>query len=687
MYISFRERIKGYVGTIFLASIVIFSISMFMILYPLMADPDYYKNIILTEVNSKSGLSFDYKESTPTFFPFPGIELSQVTVSKNQDQLIRVQKVKIEIYHGVFIGKALQIRRIYLNTGKIELKREKNESFPLFAKLTEKKKEGPVSNVPEIQIEEKLLFSDTFGGLPKGLELKNIMIEFDDELYSRKIKFYIWESSVEIDKDLRSLDFYLYGKVNDDTFQIYTNASFIYDEMNFENLRVEGSAHFDEFRGSNLQDILVIFPNADCRNGKFTGVMPFYKRTNEVIASRAENVNIKDLALKGKSSFGDAYISVLIEYNITEKKLSFSDISAEWKGKIKIFGAGYVTFGLVPQIYFEGRSDYLEVDSTLNIIKLWLDADLEKSIITRDMPDTKYVDRMHVNLDFNLRRVNIRGIFADEMNLALGYHKSLMKIKRLNLALYKGKLVSTGNVTFGTDRKLIITGKAENIALGDILFHQFGNSPITGTLETNFELNSQGFTERELTDNLNINAAFKSKDGELLSYTNILKPISSIGNLISLKKLDFTRATPYKEIDVDMNYASRKFQFSNFILKADGIAGSGSGSITIDKKIDMQFTVALPGLAGKVLKLPIIYKGTYGTSTPYIDPVWLGSVYAGTILLAGPAGATVGGIAGSAMSDYVNRAVDNVTDTIGSGIKSFRNLFSNEDDTKIKTGK
>ncbi len=200
-------------------------------------------------------------------------------------------------------------------------------------------------------------------------------------------------------------------------------------------------------------------------------------------------------------------------------------------------------------------------------------------------------------------------------------------------------------------------------------------------------MNTNGLTERELTENLDIDAAFKSKDGELLSYTNILKPISSIGNLISLKKLDFTRATPYKEIEVDMNYTSRKFEFSNFILKADGIAGSGSGSITIDKKIDMSFTVALPGLAGKVLKLPIIYKGTYGTSTPYIDPVWLGSVYAGTILLAGPAGATVGGIAGSAMSDYVNRAMDNVTDTIGSGIKSFRNLFSNEDDTKTKISK
>ncbi|WP_411823964.1 AsmA family protein [Leptospira sp. 'Mane'] len=682
MYITFWERIKNYVGTILLASIAIFSISLFMILYPLMADPDYYKNKILTEVNTKSGLSFDYKESTPSFFPFPGFELGQVTVSKNQDQLIRVQTVKIEIYHGVFIGKDLEIRRIYLNTGKIELKREKNESFPLFAKLTENKKNEPLPTVGKPEADKKLLFSDMFGGLPKALDLKNIMIEFDDELYNRKINFYIWESSIEIDKGMKSLYLSLYGKINDDPFQLYSDVSFLYDEMSFENLRVEGSAHFDQFRGSNLQDILVIFPNADCRNGKFTGVMPFYKRTNEVIATRADGVNIKDLALKGKQSFGDAYISVLIEYDITEKKISFSDISAEWKGKIKLFGSGYVSFTEVPQIYFEGRSDYLEVDPTLDIIKLWLDADLAKSIFTRDMPDTHYVDRMHVKLDFNLRRVNIRGIFADEMNFSLNYHKSVMKIKRLNLTLYKGKLVSEGNVVFNRGRKLTLKGKAGNIALGDILFHQFGNSPITGTLETNFELNTQGFSERELTDNLRIDAEFKSKDGELLSYTNILKPISSIGNIISLKKLDFNRATPYKEINVEMTYASRKFQFNNFILKADGIAGSGGGNISIDKKIDMRFTIALPGLAGKVLKLPIIYKGTYGTSPPYIDPVWLGSVYAGAILLAGPAGATVGGIAGSAMSDYVNRAVDNVTDTIGSGIKSFKNLFSKEDDPK-----
>jgi hypothetical protein len=704
MKITIGERLKGYVGKIFLGSLFLFSMGSFFLFYPLLADPDYYKNIILKEVNQQSGLSFDFKDSSPTFFPFPGISLKEVTVSKREKELIRVERVTIDVYYGIFLGRSLEIRSINLNTGSIEVRREKDESFPLLTKFFDKQTNANVNSVKnsinteanknkEISsIEVEQTFEDVFGSFPHRLFLKNITINFDDALYQRKITLYLWECSFKLDRFSRNFNISLYGKLNDETFELYADLIFLKNQLSFESLRFEGSLHLEEFSGENIYDISVIFPDADLRFARLSGVIPFYKRTDSVVAANLERVHLVNVAQKWNRPFGDAYITVLISYDEKTTRLAFDDIFAEWKGKIRLFGSGYVTFDkppLRPTIKFEGRADYIDADSLINIIKIWLDPDLEKSILTRGMPSTGYVNRMNVYLDFNLRNANLRGVFADNLNFSLHYSKSQMRINRLNLALYEGSLRAKGNYFWGEQPRLNLVGNAEGIQFGTFLQKIFDVSPITGTLETNFEINAYGATERSLVDSMKINANFSSKNGELLSYTNILKPISSIGNLISLKKLDFSRSTPYKDISVNMTYQDRKFQFSNFLLKADGLSGSGGGEIGFDKKINMKFTIALPGVAGKVLKLPIIYKGTYGSNSPYIDPIWLGSVYAGTVFLAGPAGATVGGIAGSAISDYVDRAVDNVTESVQSGWFSVKGrvtkLFSsqgNEDTQK-----
>ncbi len=655
----------------------------FFLLYPLLSEPDYYKNLILLKINEQSGLSFNYKESEPIFLPFPGIELTDVNVSKNSEEVIRVKKLIIQINFGIFIGRNLEIRKVILNTGNIELKREKDETFPILSKFFEPTNESNDDNSADKKetndIHSPLEYDQIFGNFPRSIVLKNVNINFDDRLYNRNLALYIWDSRVDFDLYNQQIDLAYYGKLNEEIFQIYMNVSFLEGLITYENLRFEGSIHFDDFSGVNLYDISVIFPHLDLTEAKLDAEVPFYKRTDNVVAADFKNAHLINLARKGYRPFIDAYINVLISYDISTSKLAFDNISAEWKGKLKLFGNGFVTFVKPPElptIMFEGGSEYVDADTVINIMRLFLDPDLSKSIFTRDMPDTHYIDRMNVYLNFNLKRANLRGIFADDLSFNLHYNKSLMKIKKLNVNLYNGKLNGTGGFYWGEQPKLSISGKSEGVSLDKLFTHQFGSSPITGTLETNYTLNAIGNTESSLVKTLKIHADFLSRDGELLSYTNILKPISSIGNLISLKKLDFNKSTPYKEIAVDMDYFERNFQFSDFILKADGLSAKGAGAIDLDKKINMKFTIALPGLAGNVLKLPIIYKGTYGINSPYIDPIWLGSIYAGTILLAGPAGATVGGIAGSAVSDYVDRAVDKVSESVQSGWSSMKGKFT-----------
>lgn len=169
----------------------------------------------------------NYQTSEPVFFPFPGIELAEVTVSKNDDELIQVHKLRIEVYYGVFVGQALEIRKIYLNTGTVEIKREKDESFPLFERVLSKSEVNPEITAKNTEVvnlpETKYYFSKVFANFVNQIEIKNITILFEDKLYSRNIKLYLWETTFQLDRDLRNLDVYIYGKLNDEPISFSSN--------------------------------------------------------------------------------------------------------------------------------------------------------------------------------------------------------------------------------------------------------------------------------------------------------------------------------------------------------------------------------------------------------------------------------------------------------------------------------
>ncbi|TGL86292.1 AsmA family protein [Leptospira congkakensis] len=687
MKLSIRDKIKGVVGKILLTGIFVLSMTMFFILYPLLADPDYYKKLILDTTYQLTGLQVNYQTSEPVFFPFPGIELADVSVAKNDDELIKVHKLRIEVYYGVFVGQALEIRKIYLNTGTVELVREKDESFPLFERILSKSE----TNLQETQTKteesantnSKTYFSKTFANFVNQIEIKNVTILFEDKLYARNIKLYLWETTFQLDQDLRNLDIYIYGKLNEETISFSTNIFFVTDEMSYESARLEGEFTFQNIKGIDLHDILIIFTYGDLRFARASGAIPFYKRDETKIYAIADRVHIRDLALKDGKPFADGYASTIMNYDILESKLSFADIVVDWKGKSKLNGSGFVNFlkpPLSPTISFEGTSDYLDVPSLIKVIKIWVDPDLEKSILTRNIPSTGYVNRMNVYLNFNLRNLNAGDFHADSLKLNLHYAKRKLNITKYELRAYEGNAIGTGHYLWGKNAGLEIKGNIKNLAVAPILSDLFNISPITGKLDSEFLLSSPADTEDGLIKNLQITGNINAKNGELLSYTNILKPISSIGSVINLKKIDFSRATPYNELKFDFQYSKETIEVKNFALKADGIVGSGGGKIGFNKNIDMRFTIAMPGVAGKALKLPIIYRGTYGVSAPFIDPIWLGSVYVGTIFLASPAGAAVGGIAGSAMSEYVNKAVDNVTGGVQRGWKGIKSLFGGKEE-------
>ncbi len=683
--IKFLSIVRAFLGQIFLTFVFVFSCALFFLLYPLVNDPDFYKNKILEELEKQSGLTFNFQNYEPHFFPFPGISFTKVSVQKSKNEVLFIQKAYVDIYYNVLFGEPLEIRKVILHTGELEFTRNKDESFDFSQIPSNSIKPIPSAKTVPAPVNDSefgdLYFSQIFGLTPSRIEIKNFTIRWKDDLYSRNVDLYLHELNCDIEEKERKIAIMLFGKANGEPIRLNSEFQFTEDLITYESLHFDGDLTLTNFDGYLLQDILVIFKGTDFRKGKISGFIPFGKRDEDSFFIDIRKINIKNVAFQGQAPFADVNISTRIYYSLKQSKLGFDEIRASWDGVTKLYGSGYVTFTEKPIIYFEARADYMDVDSILNLTYLWIDVDLERSILVRNIPSTRYHQRMLVKLNFYISKAKYKNLEIDQADLEVNYRYHLVTMEKLDFKLFGGNLRARGNYTYGNPGKLLITGKLQGIDINDFLVNQYKEEVITGNIDGDFDLEVNGSKLEQFTQNLSLNTKLIARDGELLKYTNILKPVSSIGSLITLKGIDLNRSTPYKTLDLGVFYEKEVIKVSSFDLKANGFTIDGKGQIGLDKRIDMQFTIAMPGLAGKALKLPILYRGRYDKNNPFIDPIWLGSVYAGTLFLAGPAGTAVGGIAGSALSDYMNKAVDGVTDGVK---KSWGRLFSSDKESKEK---
>jgi hypothetical protein len=139
-----------------------------------------------------------------------------------------------------------------------------------------------------------------------------------------------------------------------------------------------------------------------------------------------------------------------------------------------------------------------------------------------------------------------------------------------------------------------------------------------------------------------------------------------LGKLVSFYEGNQGKSTSFKTIQGSVSYRNKVVTLNDFNMEGAGINAVGSGIYTINGKVNMRFEASFPGIAGKAFKIPILYKGVLGKNIAFIDPVWMASVYVGSIIFAGPAGAFIGGLAGSASSEAVQKATDVVVDSYDS---------------------
>ena len=352
---------------------------------------------------------------------------------------------------------------------------------------------------------------------------------------------------------------------------------------------------------------------------------------------------INDINFIGDPVYPVISVSTELVYFPELKEVQFISLNVNYENGAIASANGSLTFAKDIYLNLNIKGDYADIYKVIYLIVRLVDF---KNIST-------------LNFYSHLKILVNRAVFAP------------YELKRIDLEFDINNTIITFDINNADTLSGSISGKAKVVASkhsvyeADISLKEINSEElilkytqvlyVKGKLSTNFTFSSSGNSLDNFLENLNSTGKLEIKNGELLGYANILKPIFSLGKLVNVLGPK-GKNTEFKSLSSDYSILSRNININNLKMIGVGIDAHGSGKIDFDRKIDFRIYTGLGGIAGKALYVPIIYNGIIPDNVSYIDPVWIGSVYVGAILLAGPAGATVGGVAGSAVSEYVNRA-------------------------------
>ncbi|EMF92070.1 AsmA-like C-terminal domain protein [Leptospira santarosai str. ST188] len=672
----YKNRIK--VITVLLLLILISSL--FTLLF-ILVRRDFYKDFILTEIEKKTGLEVKVNSSDLVLLPFPGIELDTVEVRKGNLIVGISDRIKINISWFGLLGQKVEIRDIYISGGKINLHKHKDGSIDIIEFFQQEKHDlESVHQTQTVKIFDPSFTAEDASFNPKEIfkmGLKNVQIEnfhvyYQDDTHNRTYRIYLWNSALGISFYGNAIDLTLQGKLDDQSFQIYGSADLNEFPITLENLKFQSTIILDRCSLSIFRDLLVIFPNADFSKTILNGTVKIKKAPNETI-----NFNViaqgKNFAYKGGNPFGDIKINTELRLDIPNKKLDFPYISVVWPGIAEGSAKGTILWNYKTNASFQITANYLDYHSVFRLAKLF---EFTKKFDNPNRPNGVFY------FSADLKNVYALKHRFPVLKAEVKYAYPWIQISSFHAYIYNGEILGKSKIN-PFKSKFEVQGEVYRIQSDRVLMPYVNDQIISGNMFSKFNFTTEVHNQSsdflaEFFRNMEGSGNFQILNGELLGYANFMIPVlNTLGKIVSFNGID-GRKVEFSSLKSDFKIENNRFYFQDLKLQGNGLEADGKGNISFEKDVDLILNLRLGGnIVGKALKIPIIYKGRFKQSIPYIDPIWLGSVFAGSTIFApfftlvgGPYG---GGIAGSVVSEYVRDAWE-----------GFKGLFASKEKNKKK---
>lgn len=614
--------------TKFLILLSLFLILLISSYYSFFKDREYYKNTILEMVRHSVPFKIDFKRSEILLFPFPGIRFEEIKISDDRlKEIGHIAKLDLRIHWVSILKSKVEIRSILIENGKIDISN--------YANLQNKIKQNQNKN--------------TRGNIDiKQIYINNFTLIFFLADSGKKHQIYTYKSELDSTIFKSTVNFKYLGKLNNQSINTFGKVSFANEVFDYKNLRLDLQAELEEFSLDVVKYLLEDFIFAEFRHSNVTGKFNIIKNDDDKIFLSLDS-HFKRLGFKRGIPFIELYISGKMYYSKKEKKIKIISSMLEWPGKVKYSGSGSVNYydNLIYQ--FDLTSAYSDFDSSMFLIQL---------LTTKNSKNPYYFNATSF-INLNLNNFYAFGHFFSKGSFELKYKREVIEILKSNLLLYGGQVFIEGKVYLNAVNQYDCKVRMVDVDIEKLMNIYTKDKLFTGKMDSNYNFISSGSDGVSFFNNLVSNGYVKLKNGKLLGYANILKPIASLGKLMNVlgPKGD---STAFAILGSEFKAKNNRVYFKEIKMDGVGLDVRGKGYMGLNNEIDMRISVGFAGVLGKILYVPVIYKGIIPTNSAYVDPIWLGSVYLGMTFLAGPAGATVGGIAGSAISDYIHSAWDNV---------------------------
>jgi uncharacterized protein involved in outer membrane biogenesis len=617
---------------------IIFSILIcFSVIYYL--NKEYYKAYILNKIYTAIGHKIDYSNANLFIIPSPGISFVEVGIQNYLDEKTFSAKFKrLDIYLSwrVIYGK-IKITDIILDSGEINI-----ESLPNKTSSNDSISKETIQSITSyINLE--------------SIFLSKLNIKYFD-INKKNTELFIHELKISTNqKDSLELE----SKFNFLSSTIYTEFKIGFNILNpsLQTSSINANFKFENFPLASLKEFTYLANQLYLDQAILNGTVEIDKKIDSSKLKLNTQANIKKFKFKKTSFYPEFNASSEMDLDFDKKELIFQSIQANIPSIAIANAKGFLSFKDVYRLNLYINGDYAEIFKIVEIIiystdvNIWGGPDFYSymKIYSKQARYEKF-EFSKLDIDLNILNADV-GIKVNTANLFNG-----------NISANGILKSDSKNTIFDFDIN------TKDIKVEELIKIYSNDKYIKGSLSSNIHFHAEGNTIENIIDKFKSQGSIQIYKGELLGYANLMKPLFSLGKLVNVLGPK-GKNTEFQSMNLNFTIENRLIKIPNLKMIGVGLDAKGAGKISFDRKIDFKINVSLGGLAGKLLFIPIIYKGVIPDNYSYIDPIWLTSVYMGTAIMTGPVGSTVGGIAGSAVSEYVNKAWDGVKNIFKFGKK------------------
>jgi len=630
-------------------------------------DQRLVKDYVKEKIQTFFLLDVEYEEIGSVVFPRPGMKIKGLKILKGEKEICQIEEIIIKFSIFSLINDSVSIHSVDIENGNVSLVKDEKGKFEIVENFKsdaheidegkEKVDEGPLA---------------VFQLLPKNINIKNITLEYSDKQIKTNHNIKIDTLDLKFSKSDLVIETILEMALDGNEISLQSDSYLTNNNWDLSSVRTKSHISFLNFKPSQVADFTSIFYLSDFKDTSLD---------EDNLSIHLDSLKLQGIKTKNKMELPALEVSFFLDYAIKNSHLeiknfnllSNEDTSVGLKGFLKQSEDNRI-------IELNITSEKLNVDKLMPLVQNLSKVELQRSVYfannpsssEKNVPNTENAKKIKIKNDI-LITLDLKKTIYNKTNITyvrgpIELKDDKILLKDFIIGVFDGQVKNNGHFDLIT-KKIHIVSNLSGINSEKALSFVTRDKLIKGTLYGNVSTDLNVNNPQSIGRSLILHSKFKIVKGQLLGYANFIKPVAEIGKILNYNGPK-GESTGFESIVGNVTVKNKDVYLNQFEMTGVGLNATGSGVYGNSGKMNLKFTVALSGFVGKAVKLPILYKGIYGKNVAYIDPVWLASVYTGTLLFGGPAGALLGGIAGSTASDTVDKTIGTVKDTFG-GIKGY----------------